>query len=243
MKPLSEQGCARWIVTLCLLGAIFCARVYSHDYTNLNEYQIDRTNESISTGILQIQTFISEIFKQQHISDKWPDPKMLLLRDDMLHQREETAMGLEYFLAAGFNTQASDQLLAHPLVGRSVAANQVVESTYALINYINAMESQDTFIKEVYANGQATWMYNLVTAQREKMDIYHALFVALPTPPGTTTFTPTNPTSATAKNPAQATTSTPQAVMPVVLYILGGLGLCALITLVFISGKHPATAT
>lgn len=237
MKPLCEQGCARWTVTLCLLGAIFCARVYAHDYTNLNEYQIDRTNESISTGILQIQTFISEIFKQQHISDKWPDPKMLLLRDDMLHQREETAMGLEYFLAAGFNTQAPGQLLANPLVGRSVAANQVVESTYALINYINAMESQDVFIKEVYANGQATWMYNLVTAQREKMDIYRALFVALPTPPGTTVFKPTD-------TPAVATsTTTSQPVMPILLYLFGGLGLCALFTLIYISGrKHSAAA-
>ena len=64
-------------------------------------------------------------------------------------------------------------------------------------------------------------MYNLMTSQREKMDIYRTLFNVMPSPPGT-------PGASTLVIAPVAET----AAMPVLLYLFGGLGFCALVTMI-----------
>ena len=228
MKTMCKTGSSRAIMALVLFSLILSTNLDAHDYTNLNEYQIDRANDSISDSILQLQLFLGDIFRQNHVSDKWPDTKLLLLRDDLLHQREEAELGQEYFLATGLNIQSPDVMLKNPLIGRTVVSGQVIDTAFALIKYINSLESQDAFIKEVYAGGQASIMYNLLAAQREKMDLYRSLFIALQLPA-------TGGTN-TASMPAPQT-----AVVPLLLYLFGILGLCALVSMMLRPDQSGST--
>ena len=223
MKIKCQSVWNRAFLAIVLSSLVLFTNVYAHDYTSLNEYQIDRANESTSAGILQLQLFLGDIFRQVHTSDRWPDIKLEALHDDLLHQKEEAELGMEYFLATGLNVTSPEIMLKNPLIGRTVAAGQAIDNAFALIKHINSLESQDAFIKEVYVGGQASIMYNLLAAQREKMDIYRALFIAMPSP------------NATAAVPIQQT-----AVIPVLLYLFGVLGFCALITMSLRPGKQKS---
>jgi len=224
LKTSCLQVWTRNRIVLFLYSLLLFTNVCAHDYSSLNEYQIDRTNDTISAGILQLQLFLGDMFRQKYISGRWPDPKLIALRDDLLHQQTETALGREYFESVGINIQSPDVLLTNPVAGRTVAAGQVVDTALALIKNINLMENQDAFIKEVYAGGQASVMYNLLAAHREKMDIYRALFIALPSP------------ATTPSVPAQQT-----GIVPVLSYLFGGLGLCALITMLLLPATKQGT--
>jgi hypothetical protein len=105
------------------------------------------------------------------------------------------------------------------VAGRTVAANQLVQTTYDLIKYMETLENQQAFIKEIYTGGKAAYMYNLMTSQREKMDIYRTLFNVMPSPPGTPGASVSVPEAETAA-------------IPLLLYLFGGLGFCALVTMI-----------
>ncbi len=216
MNTMSKHIRAITTSALVFCSLLFYSQPQAHTYTTLNEYQIDRANDTASTSVMQLQVFLSDMFKQRYTADRWPDLKLAAMRDDMMHQIEEAEMGVEYFLSTGINIQSQEVLLANPVAGRTVAANQLVQTTYALIKYMETLENQQAFIKEVYTGGQSAYMYNLITAQREKMDIYRALFMVMPSPTATTT----------AVVPEFQT-----AAIPVLLYLFGGLGLCALLTM------------
>lgn len=205
------------VLILCSLMLFSDAR--AHTYTTLNEYQIDRANDTASTSILQLQVFLADMFKQKHMSDRWPELKLMAIRDDMAHQKEEAEMGIEYFLSTGINIQSQEALVAKPVAGRTVAASQMVDTAYALIKHMETLENQQAFIKEIYTGGQSAYMYNLITSQREKMELYRTIFNSVPAP-----------TAAAA--PAVQT-----AVIPVLLYLFGGLGLCALVTIILKTAK------
>jgi hypothetical protein len=73
-------------------------------------------------------------------------------------------------------------------------------------------------------------MYNLMTSQREKMDVYRTLFNVMPSPPGTPgAFVPM----------AAPEVETPA--IPVLLYLFGGLGFCALVTMILKPEKGKLT--
>lgn len=160
----------------------FSSTIYGHEYSNLNEIMIDRANDSVANSVLQVQSFLTEIFRKTYISDDWPDRKLTILRNDLMHQKEEANMSLDYFAANGINIQSQEVLFDNPLAGRSMAANQAVETAFTFLKYITTLESQDQFIKEIYSGGQSAHMYNLLTAYREKMDIYKEIFINVPGP-------------------------------------------------------------
>lgn len=173
---------------LLLLTVSFAAR--AHDYNNLNEIMIDRANEAISKSILQAQSFMTEIFQQRYKPTSWPDMKLNILRNDLMHQVEEADMSLEYFATRGVNIQSTEVLFDNPLAGRSVAASQGIKTTYELLRHINTLENADEFIREIYSGGMSAQMYNLVTSYRQKMDLYREIFIKVPGPgqmPVTTT--------------------------------------------------------
>lgn len=165
-----------------LLSLLFSFECYSHEYSNLNERMIDRANDSIAASTLQIQSFLTTIFRQQYKPDSWPDIKIRLLRNDLMHQREEANMSLDYFAANKVNIQSKDTLFNNPLAGRSVAASQSIETSFALLNHINTLKNQEEFIKEIYSGGMSAHLYNLVTSYREKMDLYKFIFITVPGP-------------------------------------------------------------
>ncbi len=160
----------------------FSSTLYGHEYSNLNEIMIDRSNDSVANSVLQVQSFLTEIFRNTYTPDVWPDRKLTILRNDLMHQKEEANMSLDYFAAKGVNIQSSDVLFDNPLAGRSMAANQAVETAFAFLKYITTLESQDQFIKEIYSGGQSAHMYNLLTAYREKMELYKEIFINVPGP-------------------------------------------------------------
>ncbi len=155
---------------------------HAHEYSNLNEIMIDRANDSIANSVLQVQSFLTEIFRKTYVPDEWPDRKLTVLRNDLMHQKEEANMSLDYFAANGVNVQTQEVLWDNPLAGRSMAANQAVETAFSFLKYIVTLENQDVFIKEIYSGGQSAHLYNLLTAYREKMALYKAVFDNVPGP-------------------------------------------------------------
>ncbi|NNE36663.1 MAG: hypothetical protein HKN08_00035 [Gammaproteobacteria bacterium] len=155
---------------------------HAHEYSNLNEVMIDRANDSIANSVVQVQSFLTDIFRRTYVPDEWPDRKLSILRNDLMHQKEEANMSLDYFAANGVNVQTQDILWDNPLAGRSMAANQAVETAFSFLKYITALENQDIFITEIYSGGQSAHMYNLLTSYREKMSLYKAIFDNVPGP-------------------------------------------------------------
>ncbi len=170
------------LFTAALLLISVSISVPAHDYNNLNEIMIDRANDAIFKSILQAQSFMTEIFQQRYKPTSWPDVKLNLLRNDLMHQVEEADMSLEYFATRGVNIQSTEVLFDYPLAGRSVAASQGIKTTYELLKHINTLESADEFIREIYTGGMSAQMYNLITAYRQKMDLYREIFVKVPGP-------------------------------------------------------------
>ena len=178
-KIYARYGCNIMVV---LLASLLWSNSHAHEYSNLNEIMIDRSNDSISSSIIQVQSFLTTIFKQSYKTTSWPDIKLTVLRNDLMHQMEEASMSLDYFADAGVNIQSQEVLLDNPLAGRSVAASQGIETAYALLKHLNTLNGQDEFVKEIYTGGQSAHMYNLLTAYREKMDLYQYVFVTVPGP-------------------------------------------------------------
>ena len=172
-----------WInLFFSLVLILVSLNIQAHEYSNLNEIMIDRANDSIENSVVQVQSFLTEIFRKTYVPEKWPDRKLTILRNDLLHQKEEANMSLEYFASKGINIQTQDVLWDSPLAGRSMAASQAVETAFAFLKYITTLESQDQFIKEIYSGGPSAHMYNLITAYREKMGLYKAIFDNVPGP-------------------------------------------------------------
>lgn len=163
------------IVLLVTMGASGITN--AHEYSNLNEIMIDRTNESINDNVIQVQSFMTDIFQKRYVPKAWPDVKMKVLGSDLMHQLEEADMSLEYFASNGINLQSSEVHFDQPLVGRSIAASKAIRTTYNLIKHVNSLETVDDFITEIYTGGMSAQMYNLITAYREKMDLYRAIFI------------------------------------------------------------------
>ena len=177
-----KHNCSLLKIIAVMLSLIISFNGQAHEYTNLNEIMIDRTNESIGSSITQVQSYLSEIFRQRYKPETWPDTKLTVLRNDLMHQKEEANMSLDYFVANGVNIQSAEALFNNPLAGRALAASQGIETAFALLKYVNTLESQEAFVKEIYSGGISAYMYNLITAYREKMDLYKSIFITIPGP-------------------------------------------------------------
>jgi PAS domain-containing protein len=210
---ITKQAFFRRKMPAGLLVFFLLSDVYAHDYKNLDEVMIDLSNNMIAASVLQVQDYLTGLMKQTNQPPAWPDRKLTILRRDLMHQLQDAGMSLNYFQDNGINLQSNEELLDNPLAGRSVAASQALGTAYDLLRHIDTLESQDTFIREIYSKGTASYMYQLLSAQREKIDLYQALFNSVPAPVMTTA----EDFDQAAANPAQSR------LLP---YSLGALILC-----------------
>jgi hypothetical protein len=160
------------LLVLCLLSM---SVVDAHDASTMNDNAVDDINANAAKGVLDLQATLSAIFQRQQPDTKWPHPALELLELEMMHLQEETDLSLEYLFLNGVNIQSAQEMIQNPRAGGAVAASQAVITGLALIKRTAAMESLDAFVKEIYSGGQAAYMYNLVGAYREKMDLYAEL--------------------------------------------------------------------
>lgn len=157
------------------LSLVACSGALAHDAANLNDTGVERMNDSIATKMLEVQVLLSEYFQRRRKPAAWPDQDLTRLESDLQHMKEDADMSLEYFLAKGVNIQSPEVLKGYPIAGRAVAASQAVNTAIALARHVLALESQEALVKEVYGQGLTAYMYNLVGAYREKMDLYGEL--------------------------------------------------------------------
>ena len=80
MNIICKYFCTGSPLALMLSGVLLFGNASAHTYTTLNEYQIDRANETASTSVLQLQVFLSDMFKQKYMADRWPDLKLSAMR-------------------------------------------------------------------------------------------------------------------------------------------------------------------
>jgi hypothetical protein len=188
-------------ISTVLLALFLFTDVYAHDYKNIDEVMIDLSNNMIAASTLQVQEYLSGLINQTNKPPSWPDRKITILRRDLMHQLEDAGMSLSYFQDIGTNLQSYEELLNNPLAGRSVTASQSLETAYTLLRHVNTLESQDAFIKEIYSDGLSSYMYKLLTTQRQQIELYKNLFNSVPAPVKTTAEdfagTPTSPALAT----------------------------------------------
>jgi len=162
-------------IMLVTLGMLLLSNTYAHDASSLNDDAIDRMNDTIVNNVLQTQGVLSGIFQRQRADAAWPDPEIDRLQSELMHLKEESELTLEYLLASGANLQSAESLMANPRAGRSVSADQAIDTAIALLKHASTLENLDAFVKEIYTGGQSAYMYNLLTAYREKMALYAEL--------------------------------------------------------------------
>jgi len=163
------------IVTLIILILFFISDISAHDAGALNDPAVDRTNDAIAASMLQVQVSLTEIFQASQSSSIWPVPEIDRMQKDILHLKEEADLTLEYLLANGINIQSSEALIANPRAGRSVSASHAIATATSLLKHAATLEKQEDFRKEIYTGGLAAYMYNLLGAHRDKMQLYGEL--------------------------------------------------------------------
>jgi len=155
-----------------LLAQLLFVNVLAHEPASYTDSGVSRMNDTVYTNVLQAQTVLSSFMQRIQVSSVWPDPQITRLHDDLIHLKEETEHSLEYFGIIGVNIRSAETLRENPIAGRSVAAAQAVETTMTLLKHVMSLDSQDSFVSEIYSGGTSAYMYNLVGAHREKMELY-----------------------------------------------------------------------
>ena len=150
----------------------------AHEAANLNDYGVQRMNDTIAAKVLEAQVLMSEYFQRRRKPEQWPDQDLTRLESDLKHLKEDADMSLEYLLGQGVNIQDPAALKANPIAGGAVAGSQAVNTAISMVQHAASLDSQDAFVKEIYGQGLSAYMYNLVGAYREKMDLYDALLKA-----------------------------------------------------------------
>lgn len=167
---------AEWILIVSGLVLTFSlSAVSAHDASNMNDANIDRTNDIVVTSIDQVQQLLSGLFMYGQTSTTWPDPEISRTRDTLLHLQEETTMGLDYLANNGINIQDTQVLRDKPHAGRSVAAKQAIDVAMNLLKHAESLESQNEFIAEIYNGGLSAYMYNLLGAHKDRLLLYKEL--------------------------------------------------------------------
>jgi len=158
------------------LGFFCCiSSVAAHDIGNLNDASLDRTNDIVVTSVERVQQLLANIFQYSPSPAIWPHPEILKIRDELLHMQEETVMALEYLVDNGINIQNPHVLRSDPMAGRTVSASQAIDVAMNLLNHAASLASQDDFIKEIYNSGLSAYMYNLLGAHKDRMELYKEL--------------------------------------------------------------------
>ncbi len=162
---------------LCIALLLFSGstQVFAHGGGNWNDFTIDRMNNDAEKRVLKLQQEISNLIRMRTETKVWPMPEFQRLRDELLSAKEEVDEVLEHFVSDGENLQLTENLRASPRMGRTAAASRALEASVALIGRAAALENQEAFVKEFYAHGLAAYLYELLEAHKDRMDLYGEL--------------------------------------------------------------------
>jgi hypothetical protein len=158
-----------------LLAWAMTAGVFAHDAGNLNEFTVDRANDAAREKILEAQNVLTKVLRGGGKDKAWPLPDLERLKDDIRHMKEDADLSMDYLANQGVNIRNPQSLMANPLAGRTVSATRALETGLALLEHAASLETREAFVKEVYTRGMSYYMYDLLDAYRDKMDLYAAL--------------------------------------------------------------------
>lgn len=151
------------------------AGVFAHDAGNLNEFTVDRANDAAAEKVVEAQTVLTKVLRGGDKDQAWPLPELEQLQEDFRHMKEDADLSMDYLANEGVNIRSPQALKANPLAGRTVSATRALETGMALIEHAVSLKSREAFVKEVYTRGMAYYMYDLLDAYRDKMDLYATL--------------------------------------------------------------------
>lgn len=160
---------------LTFLIYFFLSTSSAHDAGYLNEASIDRTNDLVVVAIERIQQQLATIFQFRQGPPLWPNPEILRNREKLLQLQEETELNLEYLINNGINLQNLDLLRTTPRAGRTLSASQIIAVAINIIDHTASLESEDTFVNEIYNEGLSAYMFNLLAAHKDRMELYKEL--------------------------------------------------------------------
>jgi hypothetical protein len=102
-------------------------------------------------------------------------PELQRMRDDLLSVKEEVDEILEHYVTDGANLQLTENLRAEPRMGRTAAASRSLEASISLIRHAATLDNREAFSKEFYSGGTAAFLYELLEAHKDRMDLYGEL--------------------------------------------------------------------
>lgn len=173
MKAAATRMLLNAVGTILLLAGASAS--FAHGGGNWNEFTIDRVNDQTYAHVLKFQQEFSNVIRRRAESTAWPTPEMKRLRDESLSLKEEVDEILEHYVTDGINIQLVENIRAQPRIGRSLAAGRALDAAIALIDRAGTVEDRDAFINEFYAQGPTAYLYELVEAHRDRMDLYGEL--------------------------------------------------------------------
>ena len=178
---MKEKITSAICVTISIAVFIFSAEteVFAHGGGNWNPFRIDRVNSDAQTRLLQLQQELSALLRGRSEAAEWPMPELQRLRDDLLSVKEEVDEVLEHYVSDGANLQLAENLRADPRMGRTAAASRALEAAVGLIGHAATLDSQEAFVKEFYARGLVAYLYELIEAHKDRMDLYGELMASV----------------------------------------------------------------
>lgn len=158
----------------CLSFLLF-TDVSAHGGGNWNAFRIDQVVDQVQLHVLQVQIDITNLIRGRTEATTWPMPELVRARDALHGIKEEVDEILAHYVIDGMNLQLVENLHKEPRAGRTVAANQAVMASIALIERAGAAENQAAFTLEFYAAGPTAHLYELLDAHRDRMALYGVL--------------------------------------------------------------------
>lgn len=167
-----EQG-RKLLMALAALSVIALpSPATAHDSSSLTDTAIERILDASSQVLLQVQKVPAGLLRGQQ-AEAWPSPKLSALDEELERLQEEIDLVLEHlYVDGGVAFESPAARIATPRAGRAFSADRGVRVARSFIEHLARLESQDTFVKEVYSLGKAAYMYDLIGGYREQMDLY-----------------------------------------------------------------------
>lgn len=175
MQNRNTRGCCRRGIIAAVLAGFMTGAAFAHDAGNLNEFTVARANDAAAEKIVEAQTLLTKVLRGGDKDKAWPLPALEQLQEDFRHMKEDADLSMDYLVNQGINIRSPQALKENPLAGRTVSATRALETGLALLEHAGSLDSREAFVKEVYTRGMAYYMYDLLDAYRDKMDLYAAL--------------------------------------------------------------------
>ena len=163
------------MVLLVVLSLSASSGAYAHGGGNWDPFTIDRVDNDARARIVEFQALMTNLIRERIKSESWPAPELHRASDALHRVKEEVDEIIEHYATEGVNVQDAETLRRDPRVGRTLAASRALQACVGLIDRAVAVESQRALIDEFYAQGPAAYLYELLDAHRDRMDLYGQL--------------------------------------------------------------------